>query len=114
MEEPVNFTANLFRFDEPMPDGRIISKDSFKNYDGQTVPVTAKFDNSEAKELIGTAILRATENGIIAECTIDDIVKHALEPSTMSAYVTSIMQMDSANPKVVTSGEINSITCHNK
>ena len=109
------FETCLFKFDKITPDGRMITKDSFKNYDGQVVPLVSEY-NSNPRTIIGSAILEATDDGIMAKCTLDRIVDHAFDPSgfRVVAYADSITQGVVGGARTILSAEIKAVTYHKK
>lgn len=53
-------------------DGRIIRKDAFKHHDGQTVPLVWNHDHKDPYRVLGHALLKNCEDGVMAYCKFND------------------------------------------
>ena len=53
-------------------DGRIIRKDAFKHHDGQTVPLVWNHDHKDPYRVLGHALLKNCDDGVMAYCKFND------------------------------------------
>ena len=103
MPEIKNFTGIVCKFNEAMPDKRIISKDAFKQCDGKTVPLTTEYRHGDPESVLGRATVEIHDDGIYAKCSL----YYALS-AEMLDYISFGIYADSiaSKGKTVVSGRI--------
>lgn len=98
--ENFDFGGWATRFNVRCSDGRTITKDAFKHYDGKTVPLVWNHQHNSPENILGYAILQHRDNGMYAYCTFNDsptgqqgkeLVKHG-DVVALSIYANRLKQ----------------------
>lgn len=106
-----NFEGRACTIGAPLPDGRIILKETFKQSDGQMVPVTSQYDQGNPNNVLGLATIRIRDDAIYAECILNNGL-----PECIAKHVEFGIYADkcSMNNNIVTSGRILAVTITTK
>ena len=67
-----DFAGYATKNDIKCADGRIIRKNAFAHYDGQTVPLVWMHDHKDPTKVLGHALLHNVEDGLRAYCKLND------------------------------------------
>lgn len=70
-----DFSGWATRNDILCTDGRTIRKDAFKECDGKTVPLVWNHQHNDPENVLGHALLKNMDEGVLAYCTFNDTKK---------------------------------------
>ena len=99
-----DFGGYATRFDVKCADGRIIRKGSFKDNDGERVPLVFQHDHKSLNNIVGHSLLEARDDGMYCYCKFNDtddgktakaLVEHG-DITKLSIYANQIKQVGSS------------------
>lgn len=85
-------------------DAFIIDKNAFKESDGCIVPVVKSYNPNDPNNVVGYAIINDTDEGVIANCIINDGA-NVTEDTVLDGHIISVIRADN-NPVRITSGKV--------